>query len=70
MSARPYINPSDQLQIGDEVTYLPEGVHTRISGYAWSMSVGSDPYIIAYRLDCGISVGRDLISRRPAFGSV
>lgn len=48
-------SPESQFQIGDRVTYLPEGVYTEIEGYLWHHSVGGLPKIIGYRLSCGIT---------------
>ncbi|WP_232629157.1 hypothetical protein [Methylobacterium sp. Leaf118] len=52
-------DPSEQLQIGDTVVYLPEGIIAQVAGYLWSQHVGSGPRLVAYQLDCGIAVSRD-----------
>lgn len=55
--------PQDQFQIGETVLYRPEGVLTRIRGYLWSETVGDAPRIVAYELDCNITVDGALLER-------
>lgn len=58
------MNPDDQLQIGDDVIYLPEGVYAKVDGYQWFSAIGKPPSIIGYRLSCGIVAPRGMIERR------
>jgi hypothetical protein len=55
-------SPESQFQIGDRVTYLPEGVYTEISGYLWHNSVGEIPRIMGYELSCGIVAQENTIA--------
>lgn len=60
------VRPEDQFQIGDNVTYVREGVHSQVQGYMWAESVGGAPTVIGYKLSCGISVPRaELVRRQP-----
>lgn len=52
-----------QLQIGDAVLYLPEGVYTTVEGYVWHEEIGAAPRILAYRLSCGIAAPRRALVR-------
>ncbi len=56
-------HPSEQLQIGDPVVYLPEGIVTQVIGYAWGSEVGHGPRLTGYHLACGITVQRDVLER-------
>lgn len=60
-------DPKDQYQIGDDVLYKPEGIITRILGYEWSAASASRPdrlpTVIAYLLDCGVSVPAETIEK-------
>lgn len=58
-----YISPDEQLQIGDEVVYIPEGVFTEVIGYEWAWQESGAPSISRYRLGCGISSDRAHIKR-------
>ena len=62
--ATPGIAPSDQYQIGDEVIYIPAGVRCEITGYVWRDKIGGPPpYILMYRLSCGIDALPEWIQR-------
>ena len=46
--------PSDQYQVGDDVTYIPAGVRCKIEGYVWRETMAGPPAVAMYRLSCGI----------------
>lgn len=57
------VDPSEQLQVGDRVLYVDQGVITTVSGYVWQESLGSPPRIGLYVLSCGISAPRGALQR-------
>lgn len=54
---------NDQLQIGDDVIYLPDNVITKVDGYEWCEQIGEYPRIVAYKLSCGISAQRSVLNK-------
>ena len=60
------IDPRDQFQIGDPVVHVPTGVRTNIEGYVWAETVGGSPRILAYVLECGVSVSKSELERDVA----
>lgn len=57
------IRVQDQLQIGQSVLYVDQGVFTKVTGYVWAHSVGGLSKIISYELACGINVPRNALAR-------
>lgn len=57
-------DPADQFQVGDKVTYMPEGVLAEVTGYLWANSIDGVHRIGGYELDIGITVPGQLIERR------
>lgn len=51
----------NQFQIGDEVWYVPEGVHATVTEYVWGQEL--PPKILLYKLSCGISVAKAHLRR-------
>jgi hypothetical protein len=59
-------DPKTQPQIGEPVTYLPEGVVTTVTGYQWSPATGNPAVvrtIVAYVLACGVTVSAEHIAQ-------
>lgn len=59
-------DPKTQPQIGEAVTYLPEGVVTKVTGYEWEAPTGDlhhAPKIKRYVLACGVTVIADHIAQ-------
>lgn len=62
----PTRDPKSQPQIGEPVTYLPEGVVTKVTGYEWEHPTGDvnhAPKIKRYVLACGVTVAGDHIAQ-------
>lgn len=59
---------SEQLQIGQRVLYVPEGVWTEVIGYEWKHCIGGPPSIVRYELSCGIYACREHLTRQEAGG--
>jgi GAF domain-containing protein len=59
-SRRP-MTEAEQFQIDDEVLYVDQMIHTRVTGYLWWYTTSGAPTVAAYELACGCTVPYEAI---------